>query len=152
MTARDLIIRESAMQQTLSFVNRSLATLERRLRWPGSLRFAQDASTALTQGVTSTLVSLTLEPGSWWVLAGTQVDTYSGGSIYSLTLDMSGVTSAGIKVGGASEPIVGDQDSMTIVGYSSLSTTTVVDLDLLWVTSTPTSGAASSSYIIAVPV
>jgi hypothetical protein len=151
MSARDLVLPESAARQTLAFISGDLDSLERRLRWPGSVRFAQEASVALTESVPETLVTLTLDPGSWWVLGGTQASLDSAGSLYSVTLDLFGVTSAGIEVGGDSEPIVGDLDSMTVVGYSRLTTTTVIELELLWVTATPSSGTANDCYLIAIP-
>jgi hypothetical protein len=72
MSARDTVLPDRALLTLLNGFNRRLIAAERRLRFPGVVRYVGlDGPTGLTGSLAANnLITLTLEPGRWLLFGG----------------------------------------------------------------------------------
>jgi hypothetical protein len=80
MSSRDVVARDRALGAVLSRWRRDSTRVSLRTRWPGATKFVSSAgpvvpTTVIPLGVPSweTLLSLSLDPGSWVVVGGARI-------------------------------------------------------------------------------
>jgi glycine cleavage system regulatory protein len=155
MSARDIILPNVAFQQSLGQMRSDVTAISRRSRWPGAVQFDGNALTALTDGVTATVASMTLDPGGWWILAGVDARLDMFGQDYNLILSTTGIASAGAEQQYQGDGTQIDVVPMSLAGHGVLTSTTVVELRMRFENLEGIFAAFSDaidSYMIAVPV
>lgn len=91
MSARDLLLPDRALMGVLTSLNNRLVAAERRMRFPGAVRFISGdgpISQALSPAFT-TITQLTLDHGRWVILAGGYSENALAGGAYILVWQLS---------------------------------------------------------------
>ena len=164
MSDRNLVLPDRALHDLLQDMERRIAVVQRRIRWPGATQFDEDVGpTALTATASGPLVfdelcTVTLVPGRWFFVAGTSVDHTEPDaySILGYLTDDAAVTffAATERQGDSSAASGATIDPLSVAGTLVLTEDTTITWEVAF--GYDNSGGAGSadatySYLIAVP-
>lgn len=156
MSARSLNMPGSAAENALSYIAGKLDRIDRRTRWTGAVQSTHPAGVAITQGgATTTIASITLDPGRWLVIAGSYLLlNLAGGSLSTTTMSLLNIQGQPAIEQLFMDTLFNPGVELSVIGTQVLTAQTTIQLNVVWVLDTPTgfeTGASSDTYMIAIP-
>jgi hypothetical protein len=152
---RGVIVPARGLQAVLDGLTKRVMALERRIRWPGATQIAQSSGVPIASSLLpdyTPLVTITLDPGRWVVLAGANIEQDSTAN-YAITVNITGTDLSAqadytgvYLLGGTTVP-------MTTFSVLSLAVETTIAFEARYTafSGDPSVATANDVYLIATP-
>lgn len=154
MSDRYATIPGSAVEQSLSYIARSLDRIDRRTRWTGAVRATHPSPVSLARPGPVTIASLTLDPGRWLIIGGSYLILNVSNAVSKTTMTLTNVQHQPAVEQEFRDLLFDPGMEMSVIGTGILTAQTTVSMQVAWILDTPTgfdNGSSSDTYLLAVP-